>query len=187
MAYFGVYLSLCSLFLPLHPRVTKLVPGYDYLALRATLGDDPFNAQVANWAQLATRAALAAFFLGGAGSVCWSRVRLGHHTRAQVVAGASLGSLVAVAWLAVWMGLPEFGRATHTTAWTDKALVQLGKVGVPVWVSSGFASTGERIEAVVVESVLVVKEAWDRSQWEGVKAVKLQSLPVWTTRWKSEL
>ena len=187
MAYFGTYLSLCSLFLPLHPRVTKLVPGYDYLALRAALGHDPLHARVADWAQLATRAVLAAFFLLGAGSVCWSRVRLGHHTRAQVLAGAGLGTIVAVGWLGAWLGVEQFGRAVHREGWAGEVLGWLGGVGVPGWVTGGVAGLGQKVEAAVVSSVLVVKEAWDAARWDGVKAVDLKALPVWTTRWREEL
>lgn len=187
MAYFGVYLSLCSVLLPLHPRITKLVPGYDYLALKAALGHDPLHAHLASWAQLATRAALAAFFLLGAASVCWSRVRLGHHTRAQVLAGAGLGSAVAAVWLCGWLGVDEFGRAVRREAWAGRVLEGLAKVGVPGWVTGGLAGKGQVVERVVTESVIVVKRAWDGGRWDAVRAVDPRTLPIWTTRWKGEL
>lgn len=35
-------------------------------------------------------------------SVIWSRVQLGHHTPAQVMVGATIGSVMAYGWYAVW-------------------------------------------------------------------------------------
>lgn len=187
MAYFGVYLSLCSLFLPLHKRVTALIPGLDYLALKAAVGEDVWQAALYDYTQFATRAALAAFFLGGAASVCWSRVRLGHHTRAQVIAGASLGAVVATAWLATYLGLARFGEVTGTTQWTAPLLAKLGELGVPARLTAGFTSQGQKVEDAVMGSVWEVKKAWDEGRWEAVRAVDPRSLPVWTTNWREEL
>ncbi|GAA5896706.1 hypothetical protein JCM6882_005015 [Rhodosporidiobolus microsporus] len=184
IAFFGTYLSLSSLLLPLHPRVTALLPFYDrFSTLASTLG--PGAAQPSFWAkhfvgtagQRATRVALAAFFLAGTASVCWSRVRLGHHTRAQVVVGAGLGSLVALGWMGLWLGAD--GLSTLSGRDLQRLVVEHGgAVGrqAPEWVLSGVKEPAMVWERAAEDACWVLMEAWRERRWEGL--MELRRFPL---------
>lgn len=87
ISFFGVYLSLCISQLKPHPRFLP-----NLLSRRDDTEDlSPF-----------VRFVLTTAVLYGAASVMWSRVRLTHHTPAQVVAGAAVGSSMAIACFILW-------------------------------------------------------------------------------------
>lgn len=159
IAYFGVYLALSTLLLSLHPRFTSLLPFYDSIAARA-LTDGP--SLLSTWTHSGTRLFLALFWVAGAASVCWSRVRLGHHTPAQVFAGAALGSAVAAVWLALWLGLEEVGVARLVG----------GSQEWPKWLLGGARETGLRWERAVEDAAFVVFEAWESGNWADLQALK---------------
>lgn len=87
ISFFGVYLSLCIAFLKPHPRFLP------HLLSRTEDSQD--------LSPLA-RLVLTSSVLYGTVSVMWSRVRLTYHTRAQVIAGAAVGSTIALACFALW-------------------------------------------------------------------------------------
>lgn len=87
IAFFGVYLSLCIAYIKPHPR---FLPN---LLSRREDSED-FS--------LPVRLALTAAVLYGTYSVCWSRIRLTYHTKAQVVAGAGVGATLAIAAFWLW-------------------------------------------------------------------------------------
>jgi dolichyldiphosphatase len=87
IAFFGTYLSLCIARLKPHPRFLP------HLLSRSGDTED-FS--------LPIRVLLTGGVLYGAGSVCWSRVRLTYHTPAQVLAGVAVGSSLAVLSFVVW-------------------------------------------------------------------------------------
>lgn len=167
IAFFGTYLSLSSLFLPLHPRVTSLIPFYS--SIMAPLGPGAIEPRfwrsfTSHWGQRLTRIAMAAFFVAGAWSVCWSRIRLGHHTRAQVFVGASLGSAVALAWLCLWLGV------TDTSAFLGVSTQSLtDAVPVPHWLLNGVQEQGLLLERAVEDVVFVAVEAWQEGRLDGLK------------------
>ncbi|GAA6061391.1 hypothetical protein JCM10212_000651 [Sporobolomyces blumeae] len=125
IAFFGVYLSLISVLLPLNPRFTSLIPLYDQHVSRIVATSEPKTSIPGSLAtsspspsrplaEHVVRFALASFFVLGSSSVCWSRVRLGHHTRLQVIAGATLGGAIALAWLTAWIGVRGWDDALGT-------------------------------------------------------------------------
>lgn len=149
IAFFGTYLSLSSLLLPRHPRVTDLLPFWSSLG---ELG------------QQTTRVGLAGVWIAGAGTVCWSRVRLGHHTPAQVLVGATLGSAVAVVWLSLWVGLKEVGVLREME-------------GMPGWLWDGFKEQGILWERAVEDAIFAAVE--EGGGWQALKA--LRGFPVVAT------
>mgnify|MGYP002477546513 CR=1 FL=1 len=191
IAFFGTYLSLSSLLLPLHPRVTSLLPFWDRFATVAetTLGG-PGAAQASfwryaagAWGQRITRVALAGLFLAGTASVCWSRVRLGHHTRAQVVAGASLGSLIALGWMSLWLGLEGWS----TLVGRDLGRVLVGVTGrsAPEWLVHGIKEPAAVWERAGEDAAWVVLEAWKTRRWDVLQ--ELRSFPLTGRRAGGEL
>lgn len=89
IAFFGVYLSLCIWNLRPHPRFLPHL-----LSRHGDSGD--FSPLV--------RLLLTSGVAFGAVSVCWSRVKLTYHTPAQVMAGASVGGILAVMAFMLWQG-----------------------------------------------------------------------------------
>jgi len=177
IAFFGTYLSLSSLLLPLHPRVTSLLPFWDrFASLQAALGpgaaQDSFWRHVASaWGQRVTRVALAGLFLAGTASVCWSRVRLGHHTRAQVVAGASLGSAIALGWMSLWLGIDGWS----TLVGRDLGKVVQGVAGgraAPQWLVGGFKEPALLWERAGEDAAWVLLEAWRERRWDALKDLR---------------
>ncbi|GAA6008898.1 hypothetical protein JCM11491_003825 [Sporobolomyces phaffii] len=160
ISFFGVYLSLSSLLLPLHPRFTSLIPLYDRFVPSASpvpaslyshhLTSHPFERTV--------RLALAAFFIFGSASVCWSRVRLGHHTRAQVIAGASLGSTIAFAWLSIWLGLDGWSQLVGRDL--VHSLPAIFRLHVPALAVTGLREPGQLLERAGEDLVWVLLETW---------------------------
>ncbi|BGP15238.1 hypothetical protein JCM10213_000809 [Rhodosporidiobolus nylandii] len=181
IAFFGTYLSLSSLLLPLHPRVTALLPFWNrFSTLAAAVG--PGAAQHLFWrhfsgalGQRLTRVVLAAFFLGGSASVCWSRVRLGHHTRAQVVAGASLGSLIALVWMSAWLGAEGWSTLSGRDLQGMLLASRVGSVA-PTWVLRGVKEPAMVWERAAEDSLFVLMEAWRERRWDVLK--ELRSFPV---------
>ncbi|GAA5883267.1 hypothetical protein JCM16303_007337 [Sporobolomyces ruberrimus] len=116
ISFFGVYLSLSSLLLPLHPRFTSLIPFYDQNVPSLSPTTTPLYSHhlTSHPFERILRLSLASFFIFGSTSVCWSRVRLGHHTKAQVLAGASLGSTIAFVWLSIWLGIDGWSELIGT-------------------------------------------------------------------------
>ncbi|GAA6012061.1 hypothetical protein JCM10207_005115 [Rhodosporidiobolus poonsookiae] len=183
IAFFGTYLSLSSLLLPLHPRVTSLLPFWDRFASLTAAAVGPGAAQPSFWRHFAssygqrlTRVALAALFLAGAANVCWSRVRLGHHTRAQVLAGAGLGSAVALAWMSLWLGVD--GWSTLAGRDLGRALVASGSVGArtPEWLLRGVKEPAMVWERAAEDALFVAMEAWKERRWDGLR--ELTAFPV---------
>ena len=171
ISFFGTYLSLSSLFLPLHRRVTSLIPFYSRFAPLGPGAIEPsfWRGSVSHWGERLTRIAFASFFLTGAASVCWSRVRLGHHTRAQVLAGIALGSTVAVIWLGLWLGVDGMGSLAGLN--TSSVATRL-----PGWTSEGIKKQGAIWERAVEDAIFVGIEAWQDRTWEGLQA--LRKFPV---------
>lgn len=181
IAFFGTYLSLSSLLLPLHPRVTALLPYWDRFASATSTALGPGAVQssfwtyfAGAWGQRATRVGLAAFFLAGSASVCWSRVRLGHHTPAQVIAGAALGSTIALVWMSLWLGLDGWatligrdlvGMASHTP--------------VPQLLIDGVKVPAQPFEQAVEEAGLIALDAWRGGQWSKLSELRNVPMPDW--------
>lgn len=167
ISFFGTYLSLSSLLLPLHPRVTSLLPFYD--TVFAPLGPGAVEASfwrsfLSHWGERMTRIALAVFFLAGAGSVCWSRVRLGHHTRAQVIAGISLGSCVALFWMTLWLGIVDASKLAGFSS------VSLESVA-PEWLRLGAQDQARIWERAIEDAIFVGLDAWRTGRWHELKAI----------------
>ncbi|GAA5924381.1 hypothetical protein JCM1841_001683 [Sporobolomyces salmonicolor] len=183
IAFFGVYLSLSALLLPLHPRVTSLLPGWDRLsgpAVADALGPGaaqgafwPPPAAAGAWGQRATRVALAGLFLAGTASVCWSRVKLGHHTRPQVLAGASLGGTLALLWMSLWLGAA--GWSSLSGKELERSLPSwLGAAGegLPQLVVNGVKEPAMVWERAAEDAVFVAMEAWKERRWEALKELR---------------
>lgn len=101
IAFFGVYLSLCIAYIKPHPRFLP-----NLLSRREDSQDFSFPVRVA----------LTAAVLYGTYSVCWSRIRLTYHTKAQVVAGAGVGGTLAILALWVWQNyLAGYAPLVETT------------------------------------------------------------------------
>ncbi|KAK4057902.1 hypothetical protein OIO90_001121 [Microbotryomycetes sp. JL221] len=159
ISFFGTYLSLSSLLLPLHERVTSLIPWYDsWLKPLGPGAVEPsfWQAFTRHYGQRVTRIVMAAVFSFGAGSVCWSRVRLGHHTPAQVLVGISLGSVVAITWMALWLGTTQIENLTF---------LDLTSVSnrIPAWadfLTTGIQEHGLVCERAFEDAIFVGMEAW---------------------------
>ena len=191
IAFFGTYLALCMLMLPIHPRVSAILPGYglihsvEALALAFEQGGAAQQAVRTTWQERrrgrgwkdavgeGTRASFAMLVLATAGAVMWSRVRLGHHTRAQVIAGASLGTLVAVGWFFAWIGFEPPTAATQYVP--DRWLQDEGSTAV-----AGLKGTGGLVERAAEDAVFTLLEAWQlrdyRIAWDGVARPALHGL-----------
>lgn len=140
IAFFAVYLALTLLLLPLHARLA---------ALALQLPRNPPQQETP------IRVALAAIVLSSAGAVCWSRIKLNHHTPPQVLAGIALGSLVALAWLTLWVGVVPAARS-----------VGLGEIRwiegyAPAFVLGGLREEGEKVEAAIRDA-MGIAEGWRR-------------------------
>jgi dolichyldiphosphatase len=140
ITFMGVYLALISL---------AALDGGDPQSL------SPYPPSSAAAHPLAVRVAWALCSLGFAGAVCWSRVRLGHHTPAQVVVGSSLGALTAIVAFRVWFG---------------------GDGGVR-W--SGLRPPAARLEAALEDVCWIALEAWQSGDWNALRRTLLD------TDWKA--
>lgn len=127
ITFYGVYLLLVCLLLPIHQKMTSLLPG----TRRGTGSSEAVYTQTRNnqkdgfssWTQPSGRESMVepveglpsllnAFlrliygftFILMAVVVCWSRIKFGHHTLKQVIAGATIGGIIGVAWFGIWTG-----------------------------------------------------------------------------------
>lgn len=193
IAFFGVYLALCILLLPVHPRVSAFLPGYSLISdpteysssSPGWLGDGVMRARRPldddrdrSWQEIVgtgSRFIFAMTALACAGAVMWSRVRLGHHTPNQVLAGATLGCLVAAAWFFFWVGLPS-PSSSRIPSLDDNTT----DAGERKMVIGGLKDTGEAVERAAEDAAYVLLEAWQTRDgglaWDGVGRPALQGL-----------
>ncbi|KAA1075815.1 hypothetical protein PGT21_027483 [Puccinia graminis f. sp. tritici] len=135
ITFYGIYLLLVCLLLPIHPKMASLLPGNgiaegntegihtqttsnnqkDFLSSWVntmggeegtfeSLGDSPSLLNVF------LRLIYGSVFILIAVVVCWSRIKLGHHTHKQVIAGAGIGGFMGVIWFGIWTGF-KFPKA----------------------------------------------------------------------------
>ena len=85
ITFFATYITLAALYLPVHPAFPN------------------------DWR---SRVLPPLLVLPCASLIAASRLWLGHHTLAQIVAGVGLGIFMATGWYAAWVhgGLNEYGR-----------------------------------------------------------------------------
>ncbi|KAH8921024.1 hypothetical protein BT69DRAFT_1264915 [Atractiella rhizophila] len=108
VAFFATYITLTCLYFHLHPRLVRLIPIESLTRLRLLKfsPDAPIAASEINrtliGVDVLSRTCIAVFTAGAGAAICWSRIYLGHHTPPQVVAGASLGSVIGVLWFVLW-------------------------------------------------------------------------------------
>ncbi|KAM0788904.1 hypothetical protein ACM66B_002986 [Microbotryomycetes sp. NB124-2] len=173
ISFFGTYLSLSSILLRLHPRVTSLVPWYDKWLSPLGPGQtfDQSVGFLTSWTrhygERVTRTIMALAFLFGAASVCWSRVRLGHHTPAQVVAGVSLGSTVAIVWMALWLGTGEVEALTGCDLSVLTRMLPQATV-----LAAGIKSYGVVWERAFEDALFVGVEAWKDRDWTRLRTLR---------------
>jgi dolichyldiphosphatase len=106
-----------------------------------------------------TQRALYAFCaIAFASAVCWSRVKLGHHTPAQVLVGCSLGALTALVASKLWTGDGHSGG---------------------VGISGGLRLPAARLEAAIEDACWIALEAWQERDWRTLKRTLLE------TDWKA--
>lgn len=175
ISFFGTYLSLSTLLLPIHPKLITLLPFWKY-----------FNtgSSSARLGEIVTRSIIAGGWIIGAGLVCWSRIKLNHHTFKQVLVGALLGSLVAVVWLSLWLGLEDITtRLRLDTSFRD---IIIGNERIPQVLREGLQELGKVWGVVIEDTFWFFLETWKA---EGtLKAVKgLKDLPLLIIRGKDEL
>ena len=107
-------------------------------------------------------------------AICWSRIALGHHSKKQVVAGVSLGALIAVLVRVAWLGtdaVPLLSRAGPSLAalasflpHTFGAIVESLKLGISTVV-------GVPLDARIRAAEPLVLDAWRHA---GVVAASRQ-------------
>lgn len=139
----GTYLVLASLLLQPHPRFASLFHGF-----------------LNPWSLL-HKLVCAALSFALAISVWWSRVRLGHHTTAQVIAGGVLGGALALTAFIQWQGTAFI--CDHTSLFCS--------VQHPALSQDGWRVLGERLEHIVLDALADV--------WLAVKAQNASD--VWDT------
>ncbi|GAA5832475.1 hypothetical protein JCM5353_003250 [Sporobolomyces roseus] len=179
IAFFGVYLSLSSLLLPLHPRLTSLIPLYDqYVPFTHSTSSLYDYHLTSHPLERIVRLLLASFFIFGSSSVCWSRVRLGHHTKAQVLAGAGLGGTIAVVWLSIWLGIDGWSLILGKNLRNTVASLFAGEVvkRLPSLAFSGLKEIGETWERAAEDAAFLVVESWKDGKWDALK--ELRRFPI---------
>lgn len=134
IAFFGVYLSLCIWNLRPHSRFLPHL-----LSRHGDAGD--FSPLI--------RLLLTSAVAFGAISVCWSRVKLTYHTPAQVVAGAGVGSILALVCYAVWQNK----LVQHANTW-DGVIESLFDGGVN--------SLRQGSISPLRENVVAIHQQWTR-------------------------
>ncbi|GAA5893280.1 uncharacterized protein JCM6883_007619 [Sporobolomyces salmoneus] len=164
ISFFGVYLSLSSLLLPLHPRITSLIPLYDtYVPSPSTIPASFLSHHLTSHpCEKIVRLLLAGFFIFGSASVCWSRVRLGHHTKAQVFAGAGLGSIIAFVWLSIWLGIDGWSQLVGTDL---SRYLPVSLRAIPELVMTGLREPGQALERAGEDFVWLLVESWRDGQF----------------------
>ena len=135
IAFFGVYLSLCIWNIKPHHRLL-------FRAFSRHGDRDDFSPLV--------RLLLTASVLYGSASVCWSRVRLTHHTPAQVIAGAAVGSLIAL--LAFWNW--QTNLATQWAPFAEGAVEDLLLVSLESWQTRSIQPISSSLSALYREITL---------------------------------
>lgn len=90
-------------------------------------------------------------------------MRLGHHTRAQVLAGISLGSAVALVWMLLWLGWDGIGKLA------GREFQTFG----PGWVNKGAQEQGKMLEAAAEDAAFLALEAWQQGDWRLLKSIEL--------------
>lgn len=128
IGFMGTYLILASLMLAPHPLLTRFYQTPANRVLSAILAG-----------LLAT-------------SVWWSRIRLGHHTKAQVVAGGGLGSTMAVLAFAQWEGSTWLSQHTTLCSTLPAICSYISREGWKV--------VGHRLEDITREACVAAVQAW---------------------------
>ncbi|SGY54963.1 BQ5605_C006g03939 [Microbotryum silenes-dioicae] len=159
IAYFGTYLTLSSLLLPFHPRISSLIPFYVHIV---KVGSDKFIS-----GENLIRLSLACLFVFSASSVCSSRIRLGHHTKAQVIVGALLGTGVACVWFVLWIGVDRAFELTSRiggTRWRNGHF-KLAYPWIPAFFRDGVHEYGTGWERIAEDTLLLSLEIWASGDW----------------------
>jgi dolichyldiphosphatase len=150
IAFFGVYIALASTFCSLHPRIMRLFP--------INLTTDVYNLvtrtsreaeQVGQLLEIPIRTLFGVGAIVGSGSVCWSRIYLGHHNTPQVIAGAALGSTVAIVWFLLWTGTKSAGL----------------DLPLPESVAEGLAVRTQVLERALEDSIYRILEVWGKGDY----------------------
>ncbi|SCV70605.1 BQ2448_3367 [Microbotryum intermedium] len=157
IAYFGTYLTLASLSLPFHSRISSLVPLYPHII--------KFDSGKVVSGENLIRLSLASLFVLSASSVCWSRIRLGHHTKAQVIVGASLGACVACAWFMLWIGIDQVLELTSRTG-SRTSPIKASYPWIPAFIWEGVHEYGTGWERIAEDALLLGLEVWASGQWQ---------------------
>ena len=161
IAFFAVYLSLCLLLLPLHPRLVSLFAKF--------ASNNPTTTLLDERKIQAIRVGLATILVTTAGAVCWSRVKLGHHTSAQVLAGIALGGLVALGWLILWVGVDAPLKSVTIT-------IRGEKWGLRRYGAHGLREAGTELDSALEHVVHTVMTAWKENGIAGVKSINYRVL-----------
>ncbi|KAI8452769.1 hypothetical protein BY996DRAFT_3068989 [Phakopsora pachyrhizi] len=108
-------------------------------------------------------------FIFGAGCVCWSRVKLGHHTPIQVIVGALIGGLIGWIWFGIWSGF-RLPRSILTSTSPSMMMNNRNEHLSSDWVR--FDGLGGSIESNFDQSVELLIEAWKMRDgglvWDGL-------------------
>lgn len=95
---------------------------------------------------------------------------MGHHTRAQVLAGAGLGSTIAFVWLSIWLGIDGWNQLLGMDL--TQYLPNIIKGGLPELALTGLKEPGQLWERVAEDLVWVLLESWrDGNLFATVKEV----------------
>src|SRR5687767_13745097 len=113
-----------------HPRLSRVLPTESW-----------------SWTERLLVAGLSATL---ALSVWWSRIRLGHHTKAQVIAGGALGSACAVVAFLLW----------HGSLWLED-IPHVHLKGIP---ATGLQERGLVLERAVEDLAFVALDAWEQQR-----------------------
>lgn len=137
IGFMATYLTLACIFLLPHRRLQRLLD----------------MARVpAEWSWL-ERAGFSTLAIGFASSVWWSRVRLGHHTPAQVAAGAALGSTVALYFFGFWHG--SNWLTSRNTLLSHLPMLQT------LTLNGGLREQGLLLERILEDAAVLCLEAWE--------------------------
>ncbi|EGF97955.1 uncharacterized protein MELLADRAFT_46163 [Melampsora larici-populina 98AG31] len=171
ISFFGIYLFLTSIFLPLHSRLIIFIQPFVSSQTILNLldqSDDP--TQMPSNTSLHTSQFIRTFvgigFLMVSGIVCWSRVRLGYHTPSQVIVGSLIGTILAITWFTLWIGTLTFNEIQSTSSSQRNGLIE--------W--------GDHLERIAEDSTYLVLEAWQMRDggllWDSLIRPSLNSICV---------
>lgn len=177
ISFFGIYLFLSVIFLPFHPRLLPIfspfVSSQTLLVLLHQAGDEDWatSGQASRLTSRLIRFFFGLGFLLASTAVCWSRVRLGHHTPAQVLAGALVGTLIAGIWFSLWVGV-RFNMDLSSGITTAPMITSSQRHGLGEW--------GDQLERVAEDSSYLLLEAWQMRDgglvWDGLARPALNSV-----------